>query len=153
MVPPRPDGPPPMALPIYHFAPTLNPTEIITYHFWPTIREEGGDGPVCLERTSRARTPSDTDLILKPEPKNGDILYEYLSRDGAIIRYEFDKGSRNGKDYVIAVHREPENWTRLRKEDLGFKDHVVGFGGDPPLRKVEKRRDSKVDEDWAYANG
>jgi hypothetical protein len=95
---------------------------IIIYDFDPEIRDEEGRGVVSLAKSSH--TPdSIAESPLSPAPKQGQEFYSYEAEDGADVRYQYDEGSRNGKDYVVAVHRVPENWTRLVEENLGVKGH------------------------------
>jgi hypothetical protein len=127
---------------------------IITYNFDPELRDEDGDGAVTLERISRKAEPQDQSIPLHPEPEAGEEFYRYTAEDGGDVRYQYDPGSRNGKDYVVAIHRTPENWGRLLKEDLsvrGVKRKASGKGknsrGDwtmPKENMDSKRRDSGV---------
>lgn len=107
------------SLPICTFI--LPSKDIITYSFDPSLRDEDGDGIVTLERISRPAEPADIKKILPAEPRPGHEFFGYPAEDGGEVRYQYDPGSRNGKDYVAAVHREPNNWMRLKREKLGVK--------------------------------
>lgn len=107
-------------IPIAQFADSSS-QNIISYNFDPDLRDEDGQGPVCLERISRPIDPNDVLTTLYPEPKTGEEFFRYTAEDGGDVRYQYDLGSRNGKDYVVAIHRTPENWKRLMDENLGVK--------------------------------
>jgi len=70
------------------------------------------------------------------EPKPGTEFFCYMARDGAEVRYQFDPTARNGKSYVTAIHRPPENWQTLREEDLAVDDE----------EKLRRRFDEHVNE-------
>jgi hypothetical protein len=119
---------------IYRF---IDPDQnIITYNFDPSLRDEDGEGVVTLERLSRKAEPEDEDDVFFAEPKPGQEFYRYEAEDGGDVRYQYDPGSRNGKDYVVAIHRTPENWRRLVVENL----QVKGWG------RKEARREKKAQD-------
>ncbi|CAI6337190.1 unnamed protein product [Periconia digitata] len=104
----------------------------IKYLFNPSKREAEGEGPVVLDQLIETYdSDSDSDIPTSPtpseEPKPGTVLLRYVARDGGDVRYIYDPTARNGKQYVVAIHREPENWQRLKEEDLGVADeHRLG---------------------------
>jgi hypothetical protein len=133
---------------------------ITKYVFNPSKLENEGEGPVPLERL--IETPLD-DEIAGPttssrQPEDGVEFFRYLAKDGADVRYQFDKGSRNNKGYVVAIHRDPENWGKLRQEDLAVaneeeierrylaggvarikrRDSVLGTEGVPDANAMEQ---------------
>lgn len=112
---------------------------IIIYDFDPEIREEEGRGVVSLAKSSH--TPdSIADAPLSPAPKQGQEFYSYEAEDGADVRYQYDEGSRNGKNYVVAVHRVPENWARLVEENLGVKGHDAEMRRKEDEERMEEAR-------------
>lgn len=85
-----------------------------------------------------------------PEPKAGTELLRYRARDGAHVSYQYDPAAQNGKQYVVAIHREPANWSNLREEDLSVtneeelrREMEERLGGNKGL----ERRDSAMELD------
>lgn len=125
----------------------------IRYLFNPSKRlNNSEEGPALLDQVTETFDPEfDTPPTTQiPEPKAGTELLLYRARDGADVRYQFDPTAQNGKQYVVAIHREPNNWSTLREEDLAV-------GNEEELRrkydeisvtdKGARRRDSAMDVD------
>ena len=141
------------AFEVYTFHDTHNNT--IRYLFNPTKRlNNRDDGPALLDQVIETFDP-ELDTVPStsiPEPKAGTEIFRYQARDGADVRYQFDPTAQNGKQYVVAIHREPRNWETLREEDLSVEDEEALrrerdeslVGGDH-----KKRRDSVIDVDMA----
>lgn len=125
----------------------------IRYHFNPCKRLNNSDkGPALLDQMTETFDPELDALPSSPipEPKAGTELFCYRARDGADVRYQFDPTAQNGKQYVVAIHREPSNWSMLREEDLTVENEEELrrlYGGDLVNRMGAKRRDSATDVD------
>lgn len=107
------------AFEIYAFNDRHNNT--IRYLFNPSKRLNNSEyGPALLDQVIETFDPELDTLPPRqiPEPKAGTELFRYRARDGADVRYQFDPTAQNGKQYVVAIHRPPENWGTLREEDL-----------------------------------
>ncbi|KAF1963060.1 hypothetical protein CC80DRAFT_487472, partial [Byssothecium circinans] len=123
---------------VYRFHdPSLN---TIKYLFNPNHRQTTSEGepigPIPLEQAIETFDPEldEAPSIPIAEPKPGTEIFRYQARDGADVRYQYDRTACNGKNYVVAIHREPENWRGLREEDLAV-------GDEPGLRRwFEERR-------------
>lgn len=118
----------------------------ISYLFNPSKRESDGEGPAILDQlietaedpsSSFSNTTTTNTSTKANEPKPGTILFNYTARDGALVRYTYDPTARNGKQYVVAIHREPNNWQRLKEEDLGVADE----------ERLREMYDEEQDED------
>jgi hypothetical protein len=136
---------------VYQFADADQ--NIITYNFDPELRDENGDGPVALERISRKAEPQDASILLYPEPKMGDEFYWYRAEAGGDVRYQYDPGSRNGKDYVVAIHRTPENWKRLVEENFGVKGMKQRSTGAGKREHVDENMKSETPEEKRRDSG
>lgn len=113
------------AFEVFTFHDTHNNT--IKYLFNPSKRLHNSDeGPALLDQVIETFDPElDTAPAFPiPEPKAGTELLEYRARDGAYVRYQFDPTAQNGKQYVVAIHREPANWQNLRGEDLAVDNEL-----------------------------
>lgn len=134
----------------------------IKYLFNPSKRINSNDeGPALLDQVIETFDPELDSLPSPaiPEPKAGTELLTYKSRDGAYVRYQYDPTAINGKQYVVAIHREPTNWGNLREEDLAvedegalrnqFKQETNQADGKEPL----KRRDSAMAMDVDTESG
>ncbi|PVH94269.1 hypothetical protein DM02DRAFT_633865 [Periconia macrospinosa] len=128
-----------MSFTIYTYTDSHHNT--ISYLFNPSKRESDGSGPVVLERVTLPyqEDPSSPPPPAANEPKPGTILLRYIARDGGDVRYIYDPTASNGKQYVVAIHREPGNWQRLREEDLGVRDE------EGLRRAFEERKDGRDD--------
>jgi hypothetical protein len=154
------------AMEIYRFSDAQG--NIIRYLFDPEQRDEAGEGPVSLERIVEIPEgqPSPTfeldsayfinakdgsASLERVTPKSGTELYRYKAKDGGDVRYYYDVGSVNGKNYVVAIHRPPENWQRLRSENLAVaNEHSAEddmLRDEEWRREKEYRKDSVQDED------
>ncbi|KAJ4287287.1 hypothetical protein N0V90_012685 [Kalmusia sp. IMI 367209] len=126
------------AFEVFSFHDTHNNT--IRYLFNPSKRLNNSDeGPALLDQVIETFDP-ELDAAPSPaipEPKAGTELFQYRARDGADVRYQFDPTAVNGKQYVVAIHREPANWGNLREEDLGVED-------ESELRRSFEERDGKM---------
>ncbi|KAJ4345386.1 uncharacterized protein N0V89_011516 [Didymosphaeria variabile] len=111
------------AFEVYQFHDSNNNT--IKYLFNPSKRLNNSDeGPVLLDQVIETFDPEfDTaPSYTIPEPRPGTRMFEYKARDGAYVGYQFDPTAQNGKQYVVAVHREPMNWQSLSEEDLAVEN-------------------------------
>lgn len=125
----------------------------IRYLFNPAKRlNNRDDGPALLDQVIETFDP-ELDTVpstVVPEPKAGTEIFRYRARDGADVRYQFDPTAQNGKQYVVAIHREPRNWETLREEDLSVdNEEALRRGYEESLAGSEyfKRRDSAIDVD------
>ena len=139
------------AFEVYSFHDSHNNT--IKYLFNPSKRLNHGDeGPALLDQVIETFDP-ELDTVPPspiPEPKAGTEMFGYRARDGAEVRYQFDPTAQNGKQYVVAIHREPGNWSTLREEDLAVDNETElrrlfeeRTGG----KKGLERRDSAMEVD------
>jgi hypothetical protein len=135
---------------VYTFHDRHNNT--IRYLFNPSRRLNNSDesGPALLDQVTETFDPELDHLPSTqiPEPKAGAELFTYRARDGADVRYQFDPTAQNGKQYVVAIHREPSNWSTLREEDLAVdnEEELRRLYGEGPLSGMSaKRRDSGAD--------
>ncbi|KAF9736175.1 hypothetical protein PMIN06_003804 [Paraphaeosphaeria minitans] len=130
----------------------------IHYLFNPSKRLNNSDeGPAMLDQVIETFDPElDTaPAIPIPEPKAGTEMLGYRARDGAYVSYQFDRTAQNGKQYVVAIHREPMNWQSLREEDLAveneqeLRDAFETRANSNALKKTTglERRDSAMDLD------
>jgi hypothetical protein len=130
----------------------------IKYLFNPFKRLNNRDeGPALLDQIIETFDPEfDTAPSSHiPEPKAGTEMVSYRSRDGADVRYQFDPTAQNGKQYVVAIHREPDNWQRLTEEDLAVDNEEElrkAFQGSEMTNGLKKttsleRKDSAMDID------
>lgn len=126
----------------------------IRYLFNPSKRLNSTDesGPALLDQVIETFDPElDTLPITQiPEPKVGAEMFAYRARDGADVRYQFDPTAQNGKQYVVAIHREPSNWSTLREEDLTVDNEEElrrWYVGSEQSGMAAKRRDSGADVD------
>lgn len=126
----------------------------IKYLFNPSKRLNNSDeGPILLDQVIETFDTAPASPI--PQPKAGTRLVEYKARDGAYVGYQYDPTAQNGKQYVVAIHREPMNWQNLREEDLSIEneeDLRRSFEEGPLLNGAKKepvveRRDSAMDTD------
>lgn len=139
---------------VYTFHDRHNNT--IRYLFNPSKRLNNSDesGPALLDQVTETFDP-ELDPVPStqiPEPKAGTELFTYRARDGADVRYQFDPTAQNGKQYVVAIHREPNNWSTLREEDLAVdnEEELRRLYGEETLSGVgAKRRDSGADVEMA----
>ena len=124
---------------------------LVRYTFDADARDQDDRGPVSLNRELEPITNISANVqSLAPEPRHGAIIYQYTAKDGGEVRYQYDPGSRNGKDYVVGIYRTPENWQSLREEDLSFPERSRFERQDSTFGAQEglfKRRDSGVGED------
>lgn len=130
----------------------------IKYFFNPSKRLDNKDeGPARLDQVIETFDPElDTAPVSPiPEPKAGTEMLRYRARDGADVRYQFDPTAQNGKQYVVAIHREPMNWQSLSEEDLAVDNEQELRGAfeervyTNALKKTPspERRDSAMDVD------
>lgn len=137
------------AFEVFSFHDSHNNT--IRYLFNPSKRlNNSDDGPALLDHVTETFDPElDTLPATRiPEPKAGSELFRYRARDGAEVRYQFDPTAQNGKQYVVAIHREPSNWSTLREEDLTVdnEEELRRLYGDISMDgRDSKRRDSGMD--------
>lgn len=130
----------------------------IKYLLNPSKRLNNRDeGPALLDQVIETFDPEldTTPAFLVSEPKAGTEICRYTARDGADVRYQFDPTAQNGKQYVVAIHREPMNWQSLREEDLAvdneqalrmsFEESLDGNFSESTTSP--KRRDSAMDLD------
>ncbi|KAF2636556.1 hypothetical protein P280DRAFT_473099 [Massarina eburnea CBS 473.64] len=118
------------AFEVYRFHDSYNNT--IKYLFNPSKRQTTKDseepfGPVVLDEVIETFDPEFDEVPSTPitEPTPGTEFFRYTARDGADVRYQYDRTARNGKNYIIAIHRDPENWKTLSQEDLAVDDEEV----------------------------
>lgn len=137
------------AFEVFSFHDSHNNT--IRYLFNPSKRlNNSDDGPALLDHVTETFDP-ELDILPAtriPEPKAGSELFRYRARDGADVRYQFDPTAQNGKQYVVAIHREPSNWSTLREEDLTVdneEDLRRLYGENSMGGRDSKRRDSGMD--------
>ncbi|KAF2649652.1 hypothetical protein K491DRAFT_697936 [Lophiostoma macrostomum CBS 122681] len=148
------------ALEVFRFHDSSNNT--IKYFFNPSKRVDEGEGyygPAILDQFIQTFDPElDTlPIISLPEPKPGTEVFRYMAKDGADVRFQYDPTARNGKSYVVAIHRDPENWQRVKlggEEDLsvGNEDELrMVYEGSEEMEEVQrtptKRRDSLLGDD------
>ncbi|KAL1603628.1 hypothetical protein SLS60_005216 [Paraconiothyrium brasiliense] len=144
------------AFEVYQFHDANNNT--IKYLFNPSKRLNNSDeGPVLLDQVIETFDPEfDTaPSSAIPEPKAGTRMFEYKARDGAYVGYQYDPTAQNGKQYVVAIHREPMNWQSLREEDLAVENEeelIRSLEVRPTVNGLTKtpsieRRDSAMDDD------
>lgn len=134
---------------VYTFHDPHNNT--IRYLFNPSKRLNNSEhGPALLDQLIETFDPELDSLpsIRLPEPKAGSELFRYRARDGADVRYQFDPTAQNGKQYVVAIHREPSNWSTVREEDLTVDNEEelrTLYAGSSTDDIGLKRRDSGTD--------
>ena len=141
----------------------------IKYLFNPSKRVEEGEGlygTAILEKVTEIfdLDPDTLPLVHLAEPKPGTELFRYTAKDGADVRFQFDPTARNGMEYVTAIHRDPENWTRVRLSEDG-EDLAVANEEElrsmydiseeqvtmqTPRGTTTKRRDSLVSEEGIH---
>ncbi|KAF2442587.1 hypothetical protein P171DRAFT_434060 [Karstenula rhodostoma CBS 690.94] len=130
----------------------------IKYLFNPSKRLNNSDeGPALLDQVIETFDPELDTAPSSPilEPKAGTEMFKYRARDGADVRYQYDLTAQNGKQYVVAIHREPMNWQSLREEDLAVDNEQElrsVFEESPTTNSLKKtarleRRDSAMDLD------
>lgn len=110
---------------VFHFQDTNHNT--IRYLFNPAKKQDDTANPIPLDQlieTFDAELDGPPTSPGIPEPKAGTEFFSYKARDGAEVRYQFDPAARNGKQYVVAIHREPDNWRMLQAEDFAVEDEM-----------------------------
>ena len=127
------------AFEVYQFHDSRNNT--IKYLFNPNKRDNDGEGPVILDQLIETFDDEKISSTTISEPKPGTILFQYMARDGGDVRYLFDPTARNGRQYVVAIHRPPENWKTMREEDLAVEDEAG-------LRRQLEERDNSIEAHW-----
>ena len=114
------------AFEVYRFHDSANNT--IRYMFDSKKRQHTEEpfGPVMLDQVIETFDPELDTAPSEPipEPKPGTELFRYTARDGASVRYQYDRTACLGKEYVVAIHRDAENWQRLREEELAVDDEL-----------------------------
>jgi hypothetical protein len=148
------------AFEVFRFHDSSNNT--IKYLFSPSKRVEEGEGyygPAMLDQVIQTFDPELDTLpqFSLPEPKPGTEMFRYMAKDGADVRFQYDPTARNGKSYVVAIHRDPENWQKVRlggEEDLSVENeeelrrvYEISEDMEDMQRTPMKRRDSLLEEE------
>jgi hypothetical protein len=148
------------AFEVFRFHDSSNNT--IKYLFNPSKRveeSEGYYGPAMLDQVIQTFDP-ELDTLSQfslPEPKPGTEMFRYMAKDGADVRFQYDPTARNGKSYVVAIHRDPENWQKVRlggEEDLSVENeeelrrvYEISEDMEEMQKTPMKRRDSLLEEE------
>jgi hypothetical protein len=114
-----------------HTTTTIAEFEVCTFHdsnkntikylFSPSKRLDNSDeGPVMLDQIIETFDP---EIDLAPsspfaKPNARTEMFRYRARDSADVTYQSDPNAHNGKQYVVAIHREPGHCQSPREVDL-----------------------------------